>query len=278
MHNMPMYHSPTKLNLFLHILDKRSDGYHNLETIFQLIDYGDEIEITTTNNGVIQRMYGNEHIDPDEDLLLKAANILQPFNASGKGADIGIHKRAPIGGGVGGGSSNAATVLLALNELWELGLTNAELQKLAVNLGADVPVFVLGTHAFATGIGEVLHPVTLPQHYFLVLCPDEPISTAGIFSDSLLTKSPKLEKIPDFFQSLSLENDCLKAVTHQSSKVRMCLEFLNTLPNTISEAKLSGTGCCIFTVFQTEKHAQYASELLKRSVYNNYTHFIARSL
>jgi 4-diphosphocytidyl-2-C-methyl-D-erythritol kinase len=277
-----IYKSPIKLNLFLHNVGKRVDGYHNLETIFQLIDYYDEIEINLNSSGEIKRIYGNEGIAYADDLLVQAAQILQPLNKTNFGVDIGIKKNSPTGGGVGGGSSNAATVLKVLNKLWQINLESAKLQQLGAKLGADVPIFVLGKSAFATGIGDILTPINLPQHYFLILCPNIFTSTKAIFKHKALTSSPKLAKIPTFLEALTLTNDCLAATISASgginSEILRCMQILNTLDDKITDAKLSGTGSCVFTIFKTQDATKKALAKIKKTIDNNIKSLIAKGL
>lgn len=246
-----IYLSPIKVNLFLSIVGKRNDGYHELETIFQLLDFYDEITIDKTTDGKISRIAGNENIPQNEDLMIRAAKILQEKTKVGFGVNISINKKIPTGGGLGGGSSNAATVLLALNKIWQTNLSNQELQKLGLKLGADVPVFVSQKTSFATGIGEKLTPINLPQHYYLILCPSVHTSTKKIFSHFALTRSLKQGKIPSFLQAIDLKNDCINAVLQNdiSGLIKKSLNYLNSTKNIIGSAKLSGTGSCVFAIF-----------------------------
>ena len=172
--------APAKLNLFLHVINKRVDGYHNIQTVFQLIDLYDNIFIRTNRSGLIRRTSEHANIQEGDDLSIKAAHLLKPFTESQSGADIFIKKTIPMGGGLGGGSSNAATTLIALNALWQCHLTQKELQGLALKLGADVPFFIFGQNAWAEGIAEKLTPFqTTPQDY-LVIAPRETVSTREV--------------------------------------------------------------------------------------------------
>lgn len=283
---MNNYKSYAKLNLFLHNVGVRDDGYHELETIFVLIDLYDEISIEKTTDGIIKRISGNESIDECSDLLIKAAKLLQQKTNSKFGANISIKKRIPTGGGLGGGSSNAATVLTALNTLWNTKLSNQKLQTIGVKLGADVPIFIFGKHAFANGIGEKLTPVEIPQKYYLVLCPNCHTSTAKVFSHFALTKSVKQGKIPTFLQAISLDssldnglngfsNDCLNPAIALSPKIKKTLDYLNSTDNRLSVAKLSGTGSCVFAVFKDKKSCEIALQNLSCKKTNA---FIVKSL
>ncbi len=174
--------APAKLNLFLHITGRRADGYHNLQTLFQMLDCGDQLSFTLTTDGEIQFSCSDKSIENDSNLVVRAARLLQPSSAAKMPACIFIWiKRVPMGGGFGGGSSDAATTLLALNQLWQLKLSNAQLCELGLKLGADVPVFVFGKTAFAQGVGEKLQPVSLPENYYLIVTPDVHVSTAEVF-------------------------------------------------------------------------------------------------
>ena len=180
--------APAKLNLFLHVINKRLDGYHNIQTVFQLIDLYDNLFIKTNESGLIRRTSHHSNIQESDDLTIKAAHLLKPFANKQSGADIFIKKTIPMGGGLGGGSSDAATALIALNALWDCQLTQQELQELALKLGADVPFFIFGQNAWAEGIGEKLTPFqTTPQDY-LVIAPRETVSTREVFESLELTK------------------------------------------------------------------------------------------
>ena len=174
--------APAKLNLFLHITGRRADGYHNLQTLFQMLDCGDQLSFTLTTDGEIQFSCSDKSIENDSNLVVRAARLLQPLAPHNAGVRIYLDKRVPMGGGLGGGSSDAATTLLALNQLWQLKLSNAQLCELGLTLGADVPVFVFGKTAFAEGVGEKLQPVSLPENYYLIVTPQVHVSTAEVFN------------------------------------------------------------------------------------------------
>jgi 4-diphosphocytidyl-2-C-methyl-D-erythritol kinase len=193
--------APAKLNLFLHVTARRADGYHELQTLFQLIDLCDTITITVTDDGRIERPLGPANLAPEDDLTVRAARVLKQASGTGLGATLGVHKRIPQGGGLGGGSSDAATALLALNELWDCRLPIEELSRLGVFLGADVPVFVEGSSAWAEGLGERLSPVSVPTRWYVVIYPGVGVSTREVFQSAELTRDSPLITIRAFFES-----------------------------------------------------------------------------
>jgi 4-diphosphocytidyl-2-C-methyl-D-erythritol kinase len=256
------YLSPAKINLFLHITSKRADGYHNLQTLFQLLDFCDEIRFSLRDDGQINRIKGNEDIVAEDDLLIKSARALKKYSNSSLGVDISIDKKIPAGGGLGGGSSNAATVLLALNELWQLNLDRQTLADIGLTLGADVPVFVFGRSAWAQGIGEILESINLPQYYYLVVSINKHISTAEIFSHKALTMTPVQRKIADFSRLSDLHNDCLDAAISLQNEIKQALKHLDSTANHLDNARMTGTGCCVFVAFEKEKDALVAKKQL----------------
>ena len=256
------YLSPAKINLFLHITSKRADGYHNLQTVFQLLDFCDEISFSVRDDGQINRIKGNEGIAAEDDLLIKSARALKKHSNSSLGVDISIDKKIPTGGGLGGGSSNAATVLLALNELWQLNFSQQTLADIGLTLGADVPVFVFGRSAWAQGIGEILEPMNLPQYYYLVASINKHISTAEIFSHKALTMTPVQRKIADFSGLSDLHNDCLDAAISLQNEIKQALKHLDSTANHLDNARMTGTGCCVFVAFEKEKDALVAKKQL----------------
>ena len=256
------YLSPAKVNLFLHITSKRNDGYHNLQTIFQLLDYGDEIEFNKRNDGQINRTYGNEDISTDADLIIQSALKMQKLAPSNSGVDIGITKKIPLGGGLGGGSSNAATTLIALNKLWNLGLQKKELISIGKKIGADVPVFIDGRSSWAEGIGEILSPINLPEHFYLVVSIKKHISTQEIFRHKALTISPLQRKITDFSLVSNPHNDCLDAAIELESEIKDALMHLNLTENHINQARMTGSGSCVFVAFENENDALIAKDEL----------------
>ena len=242
--------SPAKLNLFLHITGRREDGYHQLQTLFQLLDWGDTLLFTPNTSGLVTLSGAPASIPDEENLILRAAHLLQRGDL---GAHIELNKRIPQGGGLGGGSSNAATTLLALNHLWGLKLENTKLQQLGAALGADVPVFTAGRSAWAEGIGELLTPVELPECWYLVLVPQCHVSTEEIFSDEQLTRHTSPIKIAAFFEGHT-RNDCQSLVRNLHKEIDNALIWLNNF----GEARLTGTGACIFASFDNEANAQSA--------------------
>lgn len=239
--------SPAKLNLMLHILGRREDGYHELQTIFQFLDYGDEITFAVRDDGVIRLHTEFAGVPHDSNLIVRAAKQLQEQSGCPLGIDIWIEKVLPMGGGIGGGSSNAATTLLGLNHLWQLGWDEDRLAALGLSLGADVPVFVRGHAAFAEGVGEKLTPVDPEEPWYLVLVPQVSVSTAEIFSDPLLTRDTPPIKVRPVPKGNS-RNDCLPVVARRYPDVRNALNLLGKF----TEAKLTGTGSCVFGGFQAK--------------------------
>ncbi|MBP7959086.1 MAG: 4-(cytidine 5'-diphospho)-2-C-methyl-D-erythritol kinase, partial [Thiopseudomonas sp.] len=199
--------APAKLNLMLHIVGRRADGYHLLETVFQFLDYADTLHFGARNDGQIILHSTIDGVAHDDNLIVRAARLLQTESQSRRGADIWLEKKLPIGGGIGGGSSNAATTLVGLNYLWDTQLSLEKLAELGLTLGADVPVFVLGRAAFAQGIGEKLEPIDLPEPWYLVAMPPVSISTAKIFSDPCLTRDTPVTNMRTVLKQ-SGHNDC----------------------------------------------------------------------
>lgn len=249
--------APAKLNLFLHVIGQRTDGYHLLQTVFQLIDWCDYLDFYCRPDGVIRRINALDHIPPEEDLSIRAAKLLQAHTGCHLGVDIYLEKHLPLGGGVGGGSSDAATTLLALNRLWNLHLTRHELISLGQQLGADVPFFIFGRNAFAQGIGEQLEAIDLPEQWFTVLCPSSHISTADVFSDPNLTRTTEPVRIADFtaypdpFQYG--HNDLQVVVEKHDNAVASAVRWLATRA---SNARMTGSGACVFASFSTYSAAQ----------------------
>ena len=217
--------APAKLNLFLHVTGRRADGYHELQTLFQLIDLADEVLLSVRDDGAIQRHAGAAGVPAEQDLAVRAARALQRFADPSLGADIEVRKRIPLGGGLGGGSSDAATVLLALNELWGCGLGLEALAELGLPLGADVPVFIQGFSAWAEGIGERLTPVTLPQAWYVIVHPGVHVSTTDVFQSPELTRNSPLITIRAFFES-GARNDCESVVRARYPEVAEALDWL----------------------------------------------------
>jgi len=237
--------APAKLNLFLHVVSKRTDGYHNIQTAFQLISLYDHIFIKTNTSGNIRRISDHHVIQECDDLTIKAAQILKPFCENQSGADIFIKKNIPMGGGLGGGSSDAATTLIALNALWQCHLSQKKLQELAVKLGADVPFFVFGQNAWAEGIGEKLTPFSIAMRDYLVIAPSETVSTREVFESLELTKDRIPLKIAGFSDELDLKNlanDLEKGVLKKFKGIALVFDWLDQF----GQAKMTGSGSCIF--------------------------------
>ena len=268
------YLSPAKINLFLHITSKRADGYHNLQTIFQLLDYGDEITFSLRNDGEINRIYGNETITPDKDLIFRSANTLKKYSKTVSGVDIGVVKKIPLGGGLGGGSSNAATVLIALNDLWNLKLPKSELLDIGQTLGADVPIFVYGYSAWAEGKGDILTPMNLPKNFYLVVSINKHISTQKIFTHKALTMSPVQRKISDFSLVSNPHNDCLDAAIEMDGGIQQALNHLDSTENHLGVARMTGSGCCVFVAFENKEDAVIAKEKLP----SEWSGFVAQAI
>ncbi|MDY6798259.1 MAG: 4-(cytidine 5'-diphospho)-2-C-methyl-D-erythritol kinase [Pseudomonadota bacterium] len=265
--------SPAKLNLFLHITGRRPDGYHELQTLFQFLDYGDDITFTPTREPGVHLAQSLPGVADDENLLLRAAKaLMQEMSSTLPGVTIAIRKRLPMGGGLGGGSSNAATVLLGLNHFWQLGLSPDTLAETGLALGADVPVFVRGHAAFAEGIGEKLTPANPPEDWFVVLKPECNISTGKIFSEEGLTRNtPKIKIRPAFEGDASrYRNDCEGVVRELYPEVNQSLEWLSQF----GPARLTGTGACIFGRFPTES----AARIIWESRPSGITGFVARGV
>ncbi|ACR30194.1 4-(cytidine 5'-diphospho)-2-C-methyl-D-erythritol kinase [Burkholderia glumae] len=258
--------APAKLNLFLHITGRRPDGYHALQTVFQLLDWGDTLHYTRRDDGVVRRVTEVAGVPEDGDLVVRAARLLQAHTGTALGVDIEIDKVLPMGAGLGGGSSDAATTLLALNRLWELNLPRTELQALAVKLGADVPFFVFGKNAFAEGIGEALEQVELPTRWFLVVTPRVHVPTAEIFSDKSLTRDSKPITITDFLAQQSSkgwpdsfgQNDMQAVVTKKYAEVAKAVEALYDL----TPARMTGSGASVFAAFSSRSEAEAAQAKL----------------
>lgn len=258
--------SPAKLNLFLHITGRRADGYHELQSVFQLLDYGDTLRFEADHSGRISLSGDDLGLAPGDNLIVRAARLLQ---SGERGVRIHVAKRIPEGGGLGGGSSNAATTLLALNHLWNCGLGGAELQRLGLQLGADVPVFTAGHSAWAEGVGERLQALELPPRWYLVLHPGCRISTREIFSDRQLTRDTPPITIATFFQGGS-RNDCQATVAERYPEVAKALNWLGNF----GDARLTGTGACVFASFAREAEARAVLEQVPAP----WTGFAARGL
>ncbi|HEX5092554.1 MAG TPA: 4-(cytidine 5'-diphospho)-2-C-methyl-D-erythritol kinase [Burkholderiales bacterium] len=249
---MNWFPAPGKLNLFLHVLGRRADGYHELQTVFRLIDRTDRVGIAVRQDAAIRRHDPLPGVAEDDDLCVRAARLLQSRTRCPLGADLALDKRLPIGGGVGGGSSDAATTLIVLNRLWRTGLARPALQALALDLGADVPFFVFGRSALGEGVGERLSALELPPAWYLVLTPAAAVSTRAVFSDNALTRNTKPLKIPPFFAGQGA-NDLESVATRQSPEIARQLAWLRERQ---PAARMTGSGACVFAEFATEAQAR----------------------
>ena len=259
--------SPAKINLFLHITGRRDNGYHDLQTVFQLLDFGDTLTFTPNNSGQINLSPQIEGVLAEDNLIVRAARLLQQKTAGTRGCDIVLNKVLPMGAGLGGGSSNAATALVGLNTLWECGLSLTELADAGCELGADVPVFVHGNSAFAEGIGELLTPMEIPEQWYLVITPECQVSTGEIFSHPQLTRNSSPIKI----RALSGEqyrNDCQSVVEKLYPAVKEVLDWLGDYNSPL----MTGTGASVFSGFENQTEAQQALD----KVPNHWNAFIAR--
>ncbi|POT59236.1 4-(cytidine 5'-diphospho)-2-C-methyl-D-erythritol kinase [Citrobacter amalonaticus] len=258
---MTHWPSPAKLNLFLYITGQRADGYHTLQTLFQFLDYGDTIGIALRSDGEIHLLTPVEGVENEDNLIVRAARLLMDSASgsgrlpAGSGADICIEKRLPMGGGLGGGSSNAATVLVALNHLWQCGLSVDELAAIGLTLGADVPVFVRGHAAFAEGVGEILTPVNPPEKWYLVAHPGVSIPTPIIFKDPDLPRNTPKRSIETLLKC-EFSNDCELIARKRFRKVDAALSWLLEY----APSRLTGTGACVFAEFDTESRARQVLE------------------
>jgi 4-diphosphocytidyl-2-C-methyl-D-erythritol kinase len=257
--------APAKLKLFLHVTGRRADGYHELQTAFRLIDLADTLRFTARADGKVALARPLAGVPPGQDLCLRAAMLLKQATGHSDGVDIELEKRIPMGGGLGGGSSDAATTLVVLNHLWRLGLKRGELQQLALKLGADVPVFVFGENAFAEGVGEQLTPIALPPAWYLVLVPPVEVPTAAVFAAPELTREAKPIRITAFFDGLkqrSLRNDLEPVVSKRYPEVARHLAWLNEH----GEARMSGSGACVYAEFSTASAAHAAHAQLPQAM------------
>ncbi len=258
---MTQWPSPAKLNLFLYITGQRADGYHLLQTLFQFVDYGDTISITPRNDGQIQLLTPVEGVAHEDNLIIRAARLLITAADEshrlppGSGADISVEKRLPMGGGLGGGSSNAATILVALNHLWGCGLSSDELAALGLTLGADVPVFVRGHAAFAEGVGEILTPADPAEKWYLIAHPGVSIPTPVIFSDPALKRDTPVRSIETLLKC-EFSNDCEVIARKRFREVDAVLSWLLEY----APSRLTGTGSCVFAEFDTESAARQVLE------------------
>ncbi len=251
--------APAKLNLFLHITGRRPDGYHCLQTVFQFLDFGDRLRFSVREDGAIRHLRPLPGVPAESDLVVRAARLLQAETGTSLGADITLDKRLPLGGGLGGGSADAATTLVALNRLWRTGLDEAALAALGLKLGADVPVFVRGRAAWAEGVGEILEPVELPEPWYLVLCPPVHVSTAEVFSHPQLQRDCPPITIRDFLAGRPTRNVCEPVVRERYPEVNAALQALGRY----GPARMTGTGACCFVAFERQSEARDALATLE---------------
>lgn len=280
--NTTHWPAPAKLNLFLHVVGRREDGYHELQTIFQFLDREDDVVISPRDDGRIRRVSAHAQVPEETDLVVRAARLLKEEAGTAKGADIAVHKRIPVGGGLGGGSSDAATTLLALDKLWRLDLGAERLAAIGLRLGADVPVFVHGVAAWAEGVGERLQPVDLETPWYVVINPGCSVSTASVFSHPALTRNSAPLRIRDFLapdagRPVSVEtilatarNDCEPVVRALYPAVDEALRWLGRF----GTARLTGTGACVFAPFAERARAERCLESLP----GRFEGFVARGL
>jgi 4-diphosphocytidyl-2-C-methyl-D-erythritol kinase len=248
--------SPAKLNLFLHINSRRADNYHQLQTLYQLIDYSDQLQFSLNHSSPhISVRATNLSIEPTTNLVYQAAKLLQHHSQSRLGADIWLDKRLPVGGGLGGGSSNAATTLLALNALWQARLSLAQLAQLAIQLGADVPLFVWGQSAWGEGLGEQLTPLALGKAWYLIVQPDCQVTTATIFNHPDLPRQTA-PLAPDDWCWENTGNDCQALVRKAYKAVDKALTFVENIAPV--SARMTGTGACVFAQFNSRQAAMAA--------------------
>ncbi|HEX5345303.1 MAG TPA: 4-(cytidine 5'-diphospho)-2-C-methyl-D-erythritol kinase [Duganella sp.] len=253
--------APAKLNLFLHVNGRRADGYHLLQTVFQLIDHGDTLHFTLRDDTALRRVTDLPGVPEESDLIIRAARLLQAevlrrTGALPRGVDIAIEKVLPMGGGVGGGSSDAATTLMALNQLWNAGLSKQELMDLGLPLGADIPFFIFGETAFAEGVGEALQPVKAPDCWYVVIEPGVMVPTAAIFGSEHLTRNTPVVNIADFSSHCETSagfgrNDLQQVATKLFPPVAEAVEWLGAY----GDARMTGSGACVFSAVATEADA-----------------------
>lgn len=258
MEDFQTFLAPAKINLFLHITGRRADGYHTLQSVFQLLDFYDKIQLKPRQDKQIKRINTVKGVPENQDLCVRAAIALQRATGCKKGVDIAVKKHIAMGAGLGGGSSDAATVLLALNHLWQLNLSREQLMQIGLSLGADVPIFIFGQNAWAEGVGEQLTEIDLPEQYYVVLTPQIHVSTAQVFANSRLTRDTKPLKIADFSRAVHLginadafKNDLETIVCAEFSAVASALKWLSQY----GQAKMSGSGASVFVAFNSKQQA-----------------------
>lgn len=264
------YPAPAKLNLMLKVLGRRADGYHLLETVFRLVDFCDTVEIAVRADGRVVLHDPTPGIEPARDLAVRAALALKTASGTSLGADLRLKKRIPMGGGLGGGSSDAATVLMVLNRLWRTGFDRTRLMAIGLSLGADVPVFVFGRNAFATGIGEVLQPLDLPERWYVVIRPPVHVPTAEVFASPLLTRDSKPSIMPILETTPQAGNDLQHVVSTLYPVVNTALDELKKYGSPL----MTGSGSCLFLECGNENDAA----TIYRTVSDRYDGFVAKGL
>jgi 4-diphosphocytidyl-2-C-methyl-D-erythritol kinase len=262
--------APAKLNLMLRVLGRRPDGYHRLQTVFQFIDRCDRLFFVPSQDGSVTRVSGAAGISPEQDLVTRAALALKEATGCRRGVEIRVDKQLPMGGGLGGGSSDAATTLQALNRLWEIGLDTDALAEIGLALGADVPVFVRGQAAWAEGVGEEIRPVQLDEPWYLVLSPQTQVSTAAVFADPELTRDSAPITMADFAAGDQV-NDCAPVVLERYPAVNEAFRLLQSIG---AVPRLTGTGACVFGTFRTQASALAAQSKMPTEM----PAFVARGL
>ncbi|MEM6998719.1 MAG: 4-(cytidine 5'-diphospho)-2-C-methyl-D-erythritol kinase [Pseudomonadota bacterium] len=253
----PAWPAPAKLNLFLHIIGQRDDGYHLLQTVFQFIQLQDVIDFTILDSNDVHRSSSMHGVDAENDLVVRAARLLKEKTGCRLGVDIQVTKQIPEGGGLGGGSSDAATTLVALNELWKTGLSTEELAKMGLSLGADVPIFIHAHAAWAEGVGESFTPVEPEESWYLVIYPGCNVPTAEVFNADDLTRNTPAITIRDFLERGG-NNDCENVVRNSYQEIAKALDWLAEF----APAKLTGTGACLFAAFADEQQANTVAQQL----------------
>jgi 4-diphosphocytidyl-2-C-methyl-D-erythritol kinase len=266
--------APAKLNLFLHVTGRRDDGYHTLETLLVPIDRADRVTLIERTDSSIVRARGVPEIADADDLAVRAARLMQRACGSARGVAIDIDKRIPVGGGLGGGSSDAATVLLGLNRMWELRLSRSALMTMALELGADVPFFIQGEPAFAQGIGEILQTVSLPPTWFVVIAPSVRVATAEIFAAPELTRNTRSAKMQVYSEGYG-RNDLQAVAVERFPEIAACLDALSGETPGAAMTGMSGSGACVFAAFSAE---DIALQALERMMREGRAGFVARAL
>ncbi len=269
--------APAKLNLFLHVVGRRADGYHLLQSAFTLLDFGDDLRIARREDGAIRRVSVLNGVAEQDDLVVRAARALQSAARTPFGADIEVTKRIPMGGGLGGGSSDAASALLLLNRLWQLGLSEGELRELGLSLGADVPFFIFGRSAWAEGVGELLQPIYIPAWWYVVICPPVSVPTPVVFGHPELTRNTIPRKIADFSAGglAGAHNDLQPVVLKQFPAVAASFAALQAVSQkSVFGARMTGSGACIFAAFESGQDAREAFQRLQPG----YPGFVAQGI